>query len=177
MVTDHLPLVHRFASKIRWGEYDDRVQDGCIGLMRGVRRFEGERGLAASTYLGHCIKGQILEGLRIREGTRRKYQAEFTSLSKPIQGLRTEELTVEDTLVDDGAGPEDAAVEADERERIRKVVLRFPVEERRFIGAMAGEKGAKSQLSRDIGCSEANVTCRIRTIKKVLRPLIEWEVA
>ena len=50
LIKDHLGLVHLVAKKF-WGmPYEDLVQEGCIGLLVAIERFDPERGYRFSTY-------------------------------------------------------------------------------------------------------------------------------
>ena len=47
-------------------DWDDLMQEGCLGLLRGAGRFNPQRGLKASTYLASCARGQVLHYRRDR---------------------------------------------------------------------------------------------------------------
>jgi RNA polymerase sigma-B factor len=53
--------VKQIARKAPWANTDDLVQDGTIGLMRAVEKFELERGLEFSTFARYDICGYIRE--------------------------------------------------------------------------------------------------------------------
>ena len=53
MILANLPLVHSIARRIKRPggmEYDDLYQEGCIGLIRAVDRYDASLGYAFSTY-------------------------------------------------------------------------------------------------------------------------------
>jgi RNA polymerase sigma-B factor len=58
-------LVNYFAGLYAPGySRDDVVQSGFEGLLKAVKRYDPERGVAFSTYAGHCIMGEIRHFLR-----------------------------------------------------------------------------------------------------------------
>ena len=107
------PLVMSIARRYASGgsELDDLVQEGNIGLMEALQRFESNRGFRLSTYARWWIESLIRDfGHRHRAAVRPpKVKAgpqifpTIVSLSVP-QGEGGTELG--ETLVDDGPGPE-----------------------------------------------------------------------
>lgn len=61
LVEQHLPLVRMLAKRIAWHGVDreELFQQGCIGLITAVRRFDPERGVAFSTYAAPLILGEM----------------------------------------------------------------------------------------------------------------------
>ena len=47
-------------------DWEDLMQEGCLGVVRGAERFDPGRGLKSSTYLSNCARGQILHYRRDR---------------------------------------------------------------------------------------------------------------
>ena len=58
---DHIGLVYTVLSKIKLGnyEYDDLFQEGCIGLMSAIEKFDESKGHKFSTFAITCIRNQI----------------------------------------------------------------------------------------------------------------------
>jgi RNA polymerase primary sigma factor len=64
LVKNHLGLVHLVAKKY-WGmPYQDLVQEGCIGLLVAIERFDPERGYRFSTYAIIWIRQSISRALQ-----------------------------------------------------------------------------------------------------------------
>jgi RNA polymerase sigma factor (sigma-70 family) len=61
LVRRNIGLVHAFARKIKWAPvpYEDLVQEGTIGLIRGLREFDVGRDTALSTYVVWWIRHHI----------------------------------------------------------------------------------------------------------------------
>jgi len=65
MVESNLGLVHSAAQAFRGRgvPYDDLVQEGTLGLMQAVERFEPARGVKFSTYAAWWIRGALIDAL------------------------------------------------------------------------------------------------------------------
>ncbi len=61
VINDNIGLVHACAKrfKSRGIEYDDLFQAGCVGLIKAVDGFDGERGVKFSTYAVPVILGEM----------------------------------------------------------------------------------------------------------------------
>ena len=60
-IMEHMGLVYACASRLRGRgvEYEDLVQNGCVGLLKAARGFEPSRGLRFSTYAVPVILGEM----------------------------------------------------------------------------------------------------------------------
>jgi RNA polymerase primary sigma factor len=68
LIKNHLGLVHLVAKKF-WGmPYEDLVQEGCIGLLVAIERFDPERGYRFSTYANFWIRQSISRALQMNFG-------------------------------------------------------------------------------------------------------------
>lgn len=82
-LVDSLKLVHHIAHSMRSRypahvEVDDLVQDGCIGLLQAMERYEGQNEVPFTAFAGSRIRGAILDGIRSRDWvprTLRKFQS------------------------------------------------------------------------------------------------------
>ncbi len=55
-------LVRRYF--LRGGDYDDLYQEGMIGLLYAIRRFDPERSENFEAFASTCIKNRLLDALR-----------------------------------------------------------------------------------------------------------------
>lgn len=64
-VLQYMPLVRRIANQHRGCglDFDDLVQEGVIGLIKAIARFDPERGNGLMTYAQHWIRGEILAAI------------------------------------------------------------------------------------------------------------------
>ncbi len=69
LIEHYQPLVFREASRYKFlnNELMDCVQEGTIGLIEAVERFDYKKGVAFSVFAVHRIRGRMLDYLR-REG-------------------------------------------------------------------------------------------------------------
>ena len=68
-VERHLPLVYAAARRLMprlppWVEVDDVVQDGALGLLDAIARFDEARGVTFSTFAVPRILGAMLDAQR-----------------------------------------------------------------------------------------------------------------
>jgi RNA polymerase sigma-B factor len=82
LVSEYLGLVWRIARRtaVRDDQLDDLVQEGVVGLLKAIRRFEPRRGTPFSAYAFTLVAGEISHHLRDRSSTLR--------LPEPVRELR-----------------------------------------------------------------------------------------
>jgi RNA polymerase sigma-B factor len=82
LVTEHLGLVRRIARRhaVHRDQVDDLVQEGVVGLLEAIRRFEPERGVPFPAYASTVVAGEIRHHLRDRSSCLR--------LPEPVRELR-----------------------------------------------------------------------------------------
>ena len=68
VLANHLGLVGFYARQYadRGMDYDDLFQEGCLGLLAALDRFDPSLGFEFSTYASHFIRGYILEFYRTK---------------------------------------------------------------------------------------------------------------
>jgi RNA polymerase sigma-32 factor len=60
LIVAHMPLVYRTTRRLRGrGDYDDVLQEGRVGLLIALERFEPERGLRFATYAAFWIRARV----------------------------------------------------------------------------------------------------------------------
>lgn len=64
LVEQYIPLVYSIASRMNGREFSDRVQDGMIGLIQAVERFDPRQGFLFKTFATSRIRGAILDEQR-----------------------------------------------------------------------------------------------------------------
>lgn len=95
LVCSHLRLVLKIAREYRvpaHAELSDVVQDGTLGLLEAVRRFDPERGVRLFTYASWWIRAYILRGIVntaeiVCSGRGRKGRRDFFAGRRPPPAL------------------------------------------------------------------------------------------
>ena len=94
LVLSNLRLVVKIAMEYRrvWTNLLDLIQEGNVGLLQGVRRFDPSRGVKLSSYASYWIRAYILKYLidnirMVRVGSSRAERKVFFRLNKARREL------------------------------------------------------------------------------------------
>ena len=104
LIRHNLRLVAHIAKKYaNYGDNDELISVGSIGLIKAVESFRHDKGTQLATYASRCIENEILMAMR----TSKKHRSNL-SLSEPVGVDRDgNELTLMDMLADTGSVIED----------------------------------------------------------------------
>lgn len=145
VIESFLPLVGAIARTVSRGlpstvEIDELINDGVIGLIGALQRYNPARRVVFSTYAGHRIRGAMLDGLRERDPLPRAYRraqriadagARGRGHATGIQFLELEHaLLVPD---DEEASPEAIVLQSDLRRRVRCGLAALPPRDRQVL--------------------------------------------
>ena len=133
-----------YAYFIVGGDSDDLVQEGLIGLYKGIHSFKETEKTSFRNFAGLCIKRQIITA--IRSANCQKNQLLNTSLSFSQKVSDESEMTFEEMLgVDNSLNPEDIILGKEQANFIEKTIKNelSSLEWRVFLGYMNGEKFSK----------------------------------
>jgi len=128
LIEAYQPLVFKVVTSLRPPEsiVMDMIQEGTIGLIEAVERFDDRRGVRFSTFATYRIRGRVLNGLR---------QARPSTYSLDHEGETAEPLAAR--LVDPSS---DAALQGVEDEvaaaQMRRAIDTLPARERLILRAM-----------------------------------------
>lgn len=66
LVESNMKLVYKIANNYKgdWIDFETAVQEGSIGLIKAIDKFEIDRGFQFSTYAVHSIRGEIIRFIR-----------------------------------------------------------------------------------------------------------------
>ncbi|MBI3998143.1 MAG: sigma-70 family RNA polymerase sigma factor [Armatimonadetes bacterium] len=143
-VVTYLPLVEVVARTLSRGlpstvELDELINDGVIGLIDALRRYDPTRGVCFSTYASHRIRGAILDGLRARDpvprSIRRALKARCDSCRAQARG-GIQFLDLDEALMvpeDESQGPEALALQADLLRHVRRGLQALPPRDREVL--------------------------------------------
>lgn len=125
LIEQYQPLV--FKEAMRWNIHTDllldALQEGTLGLIEAVERYDHSRGVAFPLFAVHRIRGAILDYLK-REGA-----VSAMSLDAPDE----QGLTLQDTLCDDSQDPAEAASRQFLLEKVSGVLQRLPEKEQAVV--------------------------------------------
>ena len=147
MVEANVALVAHLARRLRPANaqvsHADLVQEGVLGLMQAVERFDPDRGNRFSTYATWWIRGSILRALR----------------AAPAEAAGEDDLL--DGLADEWGDPsEDVARHADAAD-LMELLDALPARGRRVVALRYGLDGRPPQslaeVARELGTSQARV--------------------
>lgn len=95
LVQKYLPLVRFVVSRLmvrlpQHFEYDDLVEDGVIGLLEALERFDLNRNIKFETFAQLRIRGAILDQLREQDVFSRTDRKKLKALEEACEGLEAE---------------------------------------------------------------------------------------
>lgn len=104
LIKHNLRLVAHIAKKYgNFGDNDELISVGSIGLIKAIESFNHEKGTQLATYASRCIENEILMAMRVTK----KHRSNM-SLSEPVGVDRDgNELTLMDMLAETGSVIED----------------------------------------------------------------------
>ena len=125
LLEQYQPLV--FNETMRWHIHrdilSDALQEGTLGLMEAVERYDYRRGVAFPLFAVHRIRGAILDYLK-REGA-----GSAVSLDEPDE----RGVTLQDTLCDEEQDPAEATSRQLLLEKVGHVLKRLPEKEQAVV--------------------------------------------
>lgn len=125
LIEQYQPLV--FKETMRWhiqrDILSDALQEGTLGLMEAVERYDYRRGVAFPLFAVHRIRGAILDYLK-REGA-----VSAVSLDEPDE----RGVTLQDTLCDEEQDPAEATSRQLLLEKVGHVLKRLPEKEQAVV--------------------------------------------
>lgn len=120
LIEAYQPLVFKVVMRVRPPEavLMDMIQEGTIGLIEAVERFDHERGVRFSTFASYRVRGRVLNALQRNREVARATMAMASRLADPASEAAL-------------AAVEDAAA----AEQVRRVLLTMPDRERAILRA------------------------------------------
>ncbi len=104
-----------------WGERDDVIQEGLIGLLKAIRDFVPAHGASFQSFADLCITRQIITA--VKSSTRLKHTLlnASVSLSKPLYDNENER-SLDDVVASDAPTPEDALIDGEQVLCLRQAI-------------------------------------------------------
>ncbi len=138
----------------------DMVQEGTVGLIDAVERFEPARGFRFSTYATYRIRGAVLNALR-RERSQARPADDPDGLSGALE--RLEDAAAEEAL----GAVEDAVLAA----QLAQGLGRLPPRERAVVEAFYFQPRGPAEVAQQLGVSVSHL---YRLHHRALEVLRRW---
>jgi RNA polymerase primary sigma factor len=165
MVVCNLRLVHSLAARYRGRgvPFEDLVQEGTVGLIRAVEKFDHRRGLRFSTYAAWWIRHSLLDALdagrtiRIPAGAMRQMAAIQRAAAPRVTASLDEPVgddlsPLGELIADQVASPVGQQVEDREtRRRLRTTLRLLPERQRQILVRRYGLLGDRRETHAEIG--------------------------
>ena len=153
---------------------DDVLQEGMIGLLKAVRKYDDSKDASFSTFAGHCITNQIISAIRAADRNKHRILNDSISLDESIASGKgnqsSGELHLGDTLAaNPSESPEQMLVIKDIAACIinndDRIFSKYEMEVLREL--LQGRE--RKQIAKSLGKSEKSVdNCLQRVRRKVL---------
>ncbi len=147
-------------SSILWDCFEELVQEGNIGLIKALEKYEIKKGARFLSYADYWIRQRINRALK--KITKRKLSQ--VSLSNPLLGSE-EDSTLEDLIPDPNQPPVDGR-EGDYQEELI-AVNELPEREREIIYGRFGLNNHPPQRLEDLSSTFGVSRERVRQIQKI----------
>ncbi len=149
LITSYQPLVFKTATAFRLQEdtLKELVQEGMVGLIEAVERYDVSRGVAFSLFAVHRIKGRMRDYLK----------TSFCSKGLCLDASAFEDDTFLDRLVDYSAGPEEVAEENFLIGKLKQVLGCLPEKEQKVLRGLYIDQVSAESLAASIEVSRAHI--------------------
>jgi len=163
LIERYQPLVCKIITALKPNEqiYLDLFQEGVVGLVEAVERFEPERGFKFSTYATFRIRGRALTFLQKSS----RYNQPMSEMDKLALFTNGKEQLLKD--------PDDVAQEAFLLERIQSCIMELPPKERRAFEAVIMQERLPKDVSRELGISRSYLSRLLKKSWRRIRLMID----
>jgi len=167
LIEAYQPLVFKIVMAMRPPQpmLMDMIQEGCVGLIESVERFDPERGVRFSTFATYRIRGRVLNALeRVRVDLSLDQVLALTDDASPLARLADPAAAADLNSV------EERALAA----RVLAVINRLPPRERAVLAAIAGAKEPR-HIARELRISLSHFYRLQKQAVERLRELMQVE--
>lgn len=164
LVLSNLRLVVKIAMDYRraWVNVLDLIQDGNVGLLEAVQRYDPYRGVKLSSYAAYWIRAYILKFILdnfriVRLGTTRAQRKLFFRLNKEKRALELEGFEVEPRLLAERLDVSEAdVVDMDQRLSYSDLSVNAPARRDEVDGAEFGDflRGSAPDAEQNVADAE-----------------------
>ncbi len=145
LIEAYQPLVFKIVMQIRPpdGLLMDMLQEGTVGLIEAVERFDHTRGVRFSTFAPYRIRGRVLNMLRRARPMEYSLELDDQGELPPVSRLSDPSSDDAFTVVEEGAT----------LEQVRRAIEDLPVRERTILHATYVESRAPRRIAAELQIS------------------------
>lgn len=149
IIINYQPLVFKAALKFSLPEEQtlELVQEGMVGLIESLERFDHTRGVAFSLFAMHRIRGRMIDCLKKYYGNDMAYLDEYVYDSE----------TLLEKIADEKAGPERILEEMDVISRVKQSLAALPEKEHKVVCGIYLDDLTPESMAKTIDASRTHV--------------------
>ncbi len=152
LISSYQPLI--FKVVMQWQLDDciimDVIQEGTVGLIEAVERYDYERGVAFSLYAMHRIRGRMLNFLQ------KEYRHDLTYIDNPMYNEECV-TTLAESLVDDTLSVSEQVEGNVLMEQVKSAVHRLPQKEQLVIDRVYLQEQEAKTIAQHMELSTAHI--------------------
>ena len=152
LISSYQPLI--FKVVMQWQLDDcivmDVIQEGTVGLIEAVERYDHERGVAFSLYAMHRIRGRMLNFLQ------KEYRHDLTYIDNPMYNKECV-TTLAESLVDDTLSVSEQVEGNVLMEQVKSAVHRLPQKEQLVIDRVYLQEQEAKTIAQHMELSTAHI--------------------
>lgn len=178
LVLKNIGLVGYVIKHLNLGNHYDYYQDiGMIGLCKGAKTYDPNKGFKESSYLVKCIKYEILRDIRLQNYSKRKINQMAISLDLNINEKTF--TTIGELIEDKNINVEEQVINNFLNNSLYNAILRLPLKEINIICSLYGLCGFSiknvNQLANELNISSKGVYWyKKRILEKLKNGLKEY---
>ena len=150
LIASYQPLVFKTALAFGLAETLtlDLIQEGTVGLIEALERYDPQRGVAFSLFALHRIRGRMVDYLKRESGA--------GQLVLDAPAWRAEAAWV-DLLADDGLPPEQLTEDRFLHGEVQKALARLPLKEQQVLCGLYVDEAQPAELAQSIDVSLTHI--------------------
>lgn len=152
LIESYQPLVFKVALRFRVSEpvLMDIIQEGTIGLIEAVERYDHTRGVAFSLFAYHRIRGRILSYME-REGEKKYASIDVSVYDGDGQ------VTIGDLIEDTAPPTPDVAEQNVLLSEVKQAMERLPVKEQLVLAGVYLDDREPKRLAEEMNVSPSHI--------------------
>lgn len=168
LVIDNMRLVYHLIKKYNYDE--DYASVGMIGLIKGVKNFDPNKGYKISSYLCKCITNEIACDYRkVKKCPLNPLSIENTYI--------TDNITLSECVEDESINLEKDLIEKETKLKLKNAISKLDEKDRYLILSLYGlygyEKKKQIDLVEKYNCTQGNLSRKHKQILKKLKQIME----